>query len=64
METNLHLQVAILISAEKHLAILTEEICRICREDAAAAGAAAGADTKILAEKFKKTYKNQILPAE
>ena len=38
----------------KNLAILTEEIYRICREDVAAA-----ADTKILAEKFKKTYKNR-----
>ena len=36
----------------KNLAILTEEVFRICREDATV-------DAKILAEKFKKTYKNR-----
>jgi hypothetical protein len=39
---------------ENNLEILTEEIYRICREDAAAA-----VDSKLLVEKFKKTYKNR-----
>ena len=37
-----------------NLVILTEEIYRICREDAVAS-----VDTNILVEKFKKTYKNR-----
>ena len=38
----------------KNLIILEEEICRICRENVATA-----VETKLLVEKFKKTYKNR-----
>jgi len=41
----------------KNLIILEEEICRICRENVATATNAV--ETKLLVEKFKKTYKNR-----